>query len=82
MMVEFTPYANTKFEILARHRFSVTEAEVQEVLLQPEGVDETRAPLLVAHKRVDPGHALKVVYRGEKRAAKVITFYPVFYGRE
>jgi hypothetical protein len=75
MAVRFTRHAREKFEILARHRFVVTEAQVVETLNSPDRVEVDRVSL-VAQKGFGEEHVLHVVYRVEGDDQVVITFYP------
>jgi hypothetical protein len=75
MPVRFTQHAREKFEILARHNFVVTEAQVVEALTSPDKVDTDREPM-VAQKVFDEKHVLRVVFRVEGDDKVIITFYP------
>ena len=44
MAVRFTQHAREKFEILARHSFAVTEAQVIEAVLAPDRIETDRDP--------------------------------------
>lgn len=76
MIVHFTKYANDKFDILKRHGFVVSKSQVEDALKNPDVVDESRAPLYFAQKSIDEKRVLKVVYKKESEAVKIITFYP------
>lgn len=76
MTIYFTKYANDKFGILARHRCVVERARVEEAVMAADVVDESRSPLFVARKSIDEKRVLKVVYKKEAGAVKIITFYP------
>ena len=76
MVVYFTKYANDKFDILKRHGFVVSKSQVEDALKNPDAIDESRAPLYFAQKSLDKKRVLKVVYKKEAGAIKVITFYP------
>jgi len=75
MAVRFTKHAQEKFEILARHSFVVTEAQVIETLNSPDKVESDRNPP-VAQKVFDEKHVLRVVFRAEGDDKIVVTFYP------
>lgn len=75
-MITFTKHALKKFEVLARHQFSLTKTQVQETVEQPDLIDESRLPLLIAQRSIDPEHVLRVVYRQEENVKVIITFYP------
>lgn len=76
-MVHFTHYAYNKFEVLKRHGFPVERASVAQVLELPDIIDDTKKPLLYAQRKINTHHTLRVVFKNEAGAARVITFYPV-----
>lgn len=75
MAIRFTQHAREKFEVLARHSFVVSEAQVIDVLLSPDTIDYDRVPP-VAQKGFDERHVLRVVFRIEGDDTVVVTFYP------
>ena len=75
MAIRFTSHAREKFEILARHNFLVTEAQVIDALLLPDRVEIDRDPP-IAQKSLDEKHVLRVVFREEGDDIVVVTFYP------
>ncbi|MDR3642431.1 MAG: DUF4258 domain-containing protein [Candidatus Doudnabacteria bacterium] len=75
-MIVFTEHATEKFKVLKRHKFSVTKGQVLATVNNPDLVDYSRLPLLIAQKKIDRGHVLRVVYKQESGNIKVITFYP------
>jgi hypothetical protein len=75
MAIRFTQHAREKFEVLARHKFVVTEAQVIETLKSPDKTESERVPP-VAQRSISETHVLRVVYRIEGNDKVVITFYP------
>ncbi len=75
-MIIFTKHARNKFEILKRHKFLIVEKQVVKTLENPDLVDKSRLPLLIAQRKIDRNHVLRVVYKQEFDVIKVITFYP------
>jgi len=75
-MIYFTKHAKEKFEILQKHQFSVSKEKVIETIKNPEIIDHSRLPLLIAQREFDKTHVLRVVYKQEEGLIKVITFYP------
>ena len=75
-MIHFTKYATEKFDILRRHKFTLTQEEVEDVLKLPDKV-EKKDKLFFAEKKMADDCLLKVVYKKEEGAVKVVTFYPV-----
>lgn len=76
MMIIFTKHANDKFGVLKRHKFSISKIQVLETIQEPEIIDKARLPLLIAQRKIDRSHVLRVVYKKEGDVIKVITFYP------
>lgn len=75
-MIYFTKHADDKFDILAKHEFYVSKKQVLETINDPDNIDYSRHPLLIAQKKLDKDHVLRVVYKKEDSLIKVITFYP------
>ena len=75
-MIIFTKHAKDKFRILRKYGFVVSEQKVLETLNRPDLIDYSRLPLLIAQKKFDRAHVLRVVYKKEQENLKVITFYP------
>jgi len=82
MVIYFTKYAKDKFGILAGHGCVVERALVEEVAKAPDFTDDSKAPLFSAQKDFDEKRLLKVVYKKEAGAAKIITFYPAIKNNE
>ena len=78
MVIYFTKYAKDKFGILAGHGCVIERARVEEAVKAPDAADESKAPLFTARKDFDEKRLLKVVYKKEAGAVKIITFYPTF----
>ena len=75
-MIIFTKHARDKFKILKRHKFLVAERQVLETIESPDIIDNSRRPLLIAQRKIDRIHVLRVVYKKENGTIKIITFYP------
>lgn len=75
-MIYFTKHANEKFEILKKHKFSVSKKQILKIIIKPDKIDYSRRPLLIAQGKFDTSHVLRVVYKQESDAIKIITFYP------
>ncbi len=63
-MIIFTKHAKEKFKTLKRHGLSISRSQVEQTLHTSEFIDYSRL------------HVLRVVYKQEGEAKKVITFYP------
>lgn len=75
-MIIFTKHAEDKFEILKRHKFLILKKQVVDVIENPDFIDKSRLPLLIAQRKIDSDYVLRVVYKQESGVIKVITFYP------
>jgi hypothetical protein len=75
-MIIFTKHAEEKFKVLKRHKFIVTKRRVLVIIKNPNTIDYSRLPLLIAQGKIDKNHVLRVVYKHEANNIKVITFYP------
>lgn len=76
MEIVYTQRARLKFELLERHGFRVSEAQVKEVILSPDSVTNDSKGRSIAHKTISASHVLREVYVREAERALVITFYP------
>ena len=75
-MIIFTKHAREKFKILERHGVKLREEQVIKAVESPEHIDHSRLPLLIAQRKLDAKHVLRVVYRQDRTTRTVITFYP------
>ena len=75
-MIIFTKHAENKFEILKRHKFLISKKRVIKTIENPDLIDRSRLPLLIAQRKIDKDYVLRVVYKQEFNVIKVITFYP------
>lgn len=75
-MIHFTKHAEEKFKILKEHRFEVSKIQLIETLNNPDLIDRSRSPLLIAQKKISTTHVLRVVYKKENNNKIIITFYP------
>lgn len=70
-MLYFTKYAETKFDILNKHKVFFTREQVEDAVGTPDKTGK-KGKLLTAQKE-----GLKVIYKKEGEMIKIITFYPV-----
>jgi len=75
-MILFTKHAEDKFEVLKRHKFTVSREKVLKTVENPDLVDYSRDPILIAQRKISKKHVLRVVYKKEGSFIKIITFYP------
>jgi len=77
MGITFTKHAKEKFQILLKHKFKVKKIQVIQTIENPEELDFSRIPLIIAQRKIDKTHYLRVVYKKENNdRIKIITFYP------
>jgi len=60
--IRLTSHAHQKFEFLRRYGFEVSEAAVEEAVLNPSRVDR-RGDQLLTLKPIDREYAIRVVYK-------------------
>lgn len=75
-MIVFTKHAQDKFSTLKKHNFFINKEQVIEAVKNPDLIDRSRLPLLIAQSKIDKTHVLRVVYKEELGIKKIITFYP------
>ena len=75
-MIIFTKHANEKFSVLKRHKFFISRKMVIDTIKEPGLIDHSRRPLVIAQRKIDSKHVLRVVYKRESGKKIVITFYP------
>lgn len=76
MNIKFTKHAEEKFLVLRRHGVRVLKEQVLCSIRNPDKLDYTRRPLIIAQGVFDKRRVLRVVYKMEKNVILVITFYP------
>ncbi len=75
-MIHFTQHAKEKFKILKEHKFIITKNQVIDAINKPDFIDRSRHPLLIAQKKLNAAHVLRVVYKKANSDKIIITFYP------
>ena len=75
-MIYFTKHAKEKFEILKDHKFIITKTQVIETIDNPDFIDYSKRPLLIAQRKISSTHVLRVVYKKKYNNKIIITFYP------
>lgn len=76
MKVVFTDHAKKKFRILKEHGFPVAKKIVVKTVKQPDSISKGRKGRLIAQKRLDVKHLLRVIYIKKEKKRIIITFYP------
>jgi len=52
MTIIFTKHAGDKFKILKKHKFSVSKNQVIKTIENPDLIDNSRLPLLIAQQKM------------------------------
>ena len=61
-MIIFTKHSKNKFRILKKHKFFITEKQVLKTIETPDLIDNSHLPLIIAQRKIDRDHVLRVVY--------------------
>lgn len=69
-MFYFTKYAETKFDILNKHKVYFTREQIEDTVGAPNKTGK-KGKLITAQK-----DEIKVIYKKEGEIIKIITFYP------
>lgn len=75
MKVVYTSHAELKFKILEKHGVKVTKKQIEDTVLRPDKVTKGRKRRLIAQRKMDEKHLLRVIYE-KKENIEIITFYP------
>lgn len=83
MKIIFTKHASKdKFATLAKHGFPLTKRAIKETIMDPDDVHPGHYPnQMIASKKYDARHDIRVVYKKEHGILTVVTFYPARAGR-
>lgn len=71
MIIYYTKYADTKFDILRRHHVFLTREIIEDIINLPEKTNKI-GKYLTAEK-----DSIKVLYFHENNLIRVVTFYPI-----
>ena len=74
LRIRFTKHAHDKFDFLKRYGFTISEENIEDIILNPARL-EHRDRQLLALKPIDHKHAIRVVYEGINDNIVVVTFY-------
>ena len=74
--VTFTGHAEKKIGILRSHGVILDKETVKNTVINPDATFKSRKGRVIAQKRLDEKHVLRVIYEQEGERARVITFYP------
>jgi hypothetical protein len=74
--IEFSMHSLLKIEILKAHGIAVTKEIVEEVVRNPDRIEESYKNRLVAQKGFDETRVLRVVYEALPEKLYIVTVYP------
>lgn len=81
MKVRFTKHAKKKFSELAKIGVLISKQTVIKAIREPENIDSSDAPKMIASRPINSRNIIRVVFRIEDDIIIVITFYPARKGR-
>jgi len=70
-MLYFTKYAESKFDILNRHKVYFTREQIEEAINNPDKVYRRNSCFAVEKE------GIKIIYKKEAGCLKIITFFPI-----
>ena len=76
MEIHFTKHAREKFTVLSKHGVKISRNRVVETVKNPNILDRSRLPLLIAQNNLDETRVLRVIYKKDNSLLIIITFYP------
>jgi hypothetical protein len=76
MDIIYSNHAIAKIEILKKHGIEIEKALIEEIITNPEKLDRGYKNRLVAQRKIDERHVLRVVYEEINNNLMVITIYP------
>ncbi|MBK8552142.1 MAG: DUF4258 domain-containing protein [Ignavibacteria bacterium] len=76
MKIFFSNHVLTKIEILKQHGIEIEKEFIEEIVEDPEKLEAGYKNRLVAQKRLDESHVLRVVYEKYSDYLLIITIYP------
>ena len=74
--VIFSEHALFKVEVLKRHGLVVSKHFIENIVLNPDKIDKGYKGRLIAQKKLDNDHVLRVVYEEYTDYMLIITLYP------
>jgi hypothetical protein len=76
MKIEYTTHTETKIKVLKRYGINYSKSQIEDVINNPENVEDTIKNRKIAQKGVNTDHLIRVIFEKEDNKVKVITFYP------
>ena len=76
MKIKYTSHATQKFVILKRYGIDYSKSRIEEVLLNPDKVEDSIKNRKIAQKQVNSKHLIRVIFEEKNNDMVIITFYP------
>ena len=77
MAIRFSEHAKSKMEVLKRHGVKIDKKFIEQTVIEPEKLEPGYKDRMIAQKKLDEFHVLRVVYeKGTNNDILIITFYP------
>jgi len=76
LMIKYTNHAEIKFNVLKKYGIDYSKSQIENVLQNPEKVEDSRKNRKIAQKQVNSTHLIRVVYEENGDDIIIITFYP------
>ena len=74
--ITFSKHAILKIDILKNHGFKVSKELIESVITFPDKIEKGYKDRLIAQKKIDDEHVIRVVHEKEREKILVITLYP------
>jgi uncharacterized DUF497 family protein len=75
-MIKYTNHAEIKFNVLKKYGIDYSKSQIENILQNPEKVEDSRKNRKIAQKQVNSTHLIRVVYEENGDDIIIITFYP------
>ena len=75
-MINFSKYAEEKFDILRDHKFTILKEQVQECIKDPDRLNQMKKGLYLVQRSFSSHYDLNVIFKKEGETKKIITFFP------
>lgn len=74
--IEFSLHSIQKIALLKKHGFVISKEDVVEVVINPEIVSQGKSGRMIADKKIDENHLLRVIYEESDNKIFIVTIYP------
>ena len=74
--IEFSAHALFKIGLLKSHGVELSEEMIEDAVRMPDSIEQGCKGRLIAQKRMDDDHVIRIVYEESEEKILVITAYP------